>query len=118
MITIKEVAGGLEITRDEQDLEELQDQLNRAMTYSSDYEMAFLADLLEPWTANGSYAPVYPEWIGALTSAPIIASVLTYSEEGTPTVLPEDKVWWFPDYAVRSFAEELLKNGMVRFRAA
>lgn len=107
--------GSLRITLENQeDRDEAQSMLDRATDTDSD--SGFLADLLEDWTANGHLYPVAPEWIGALTSAPIITDDLTYSDDGTPTV--NGRIWWFPDYQVKSFAENLIRDGSVSFDAA
>lgn len=105
-----------ELSPDEPDeRRELQDMLSNAQHK----DHGFLADMLEHegWSTNGNLYPVQPEWIGALTDAPILAENVTYYEDGeVPTV--EGRVWWFPGYEVTSFAEELLAKGKVTFDAA
>ena len=96
----------------EADREAAQESLDRASNRDTD----FLNDLLEDWTANGHLYAVRPEWIGALTEAPIITDDLTIEDDGTPVV--NGDVWWFPDYQVKSFAEELLEKGSITFAAA
>lgn len=61
---------------------------------------------------------VEPEWIGALTDAPIFTDALDYPDHGDPQLFPESRVWWFPSYAVIDPWQELADNGFVRFDAA
>jgi len=62
-------------------------------------------DLVE-WQICNGWEFVKPEDIGALTSAPILRS------------LGNDKLYWFPDYAVTCEIEELLEKNEVRFPLA
>jgi hypothetical protein len=59
---------------------------------------------------------VAPEWIGALTSAPIVTDDLTFSDAGAPTV--RGRIWWFPNYQVEDPVETLLARGHVDFTLA
>jgi hypothetical protein len=61
---------------------------------------------------------VEPEWIGALTDAPILSDGLNYPDDGGPAVVPGSSVWWFPDYMVRDPWEELAREGRVVFTLA
>jgi len=74
-----------------------------------------LCDLLEYSLCNG-WESVPPEDIGALTSAPILSDEITRDDNGNITEI--GKVYWFPDYAVRSEIDELADNGEVFFPAA
>lgn len=108
--------GNLEITCDDPDKEELQDILDS--TTHKDH--GFLADMLEytGWQPNGQLFKVQPEWIGALTDAPILTDNLLFPDKGDPTITPESKVWWFPNYMIESFAETLILDGRVVFTKA
>jgi len=72
-------------------------------------------ELLEPFSTNGSYSLLKPEWIGALTEAPIICSEpINYDKvDGHPYVYQTAKTWWYGDYMVSNEFEELLKYGYV-----
>jgi hypothetical protein len=72
-------------------------------------------ELLEPFSTNGSYSLLKPEWIGALTEAPIICSEpMNFDEDTLLYSLPETaKTWWYGDYMVSNEFEELLKYGYV-----
>lgn len=105
-------SGNLEITCEAADKEDLQDLLDRC----THRDHGFLADLLEHtgWSGNGKLYQVQPEWVAALTDAPILTDDLTYPEDsGMPEVT--GTVWWYPDYMVKSFAEELISAGRVTF---
>lgn len=106
--------GNLEITCEDSEKEELQDILDS--TYHRDH--GFLAEMLEyaGWSTNGKLHPVMPEWIGALTDAPIVSDDVVFNDDGSHDV--PGKVWWFPSYELESFAETLIKTGRVLFRAA
>lgn len=78
----------------------------------------FLSELLDKsgWSPNGQLFVVQPEWIGALTDAPIITDGWTMDDDGVSTV--DGNVWWFPRYEHESFAEVLIKTGQVFFPVA
>lgn len=105
-------SGNLEITCEDADKEDLQDTLDRC----THRDHGFLADLLEDtgWSGNGRLYQVQPEWIAALTDAPILTDWLVHTDEDD---MPEvdGTVWWYPDYAVKSFAEELISTGRTVF---
>lgn len=106
--------GNLEITCEESQKQDLQDVLDK----STHKDHGFLAYLLEHtgWSPNGQLHQVQPEWIGALTDAPILTDDLVIEDDGTANV--PGKVWWFPNYQVESFAETLIREGRVVFTAA
>ena len=57
---------------------------------------------------------VAPEWIGALTDAPIVTDGMTIKDDDTREVY--GKVWWFPNYQVEDPIETLVETGRVVFR--
>lgn len=59
---------------------------------------------------------VSPEWIGAMTDAPIVTDGHTVHDDGTNEVFGE--VWWFPNYCVEDPIETLAKNKRVVFKHA
>ncbi len=73
-------------------------------------------EVLGPYRDNGILHPIEPEWIGALTSAPIIAEYHTTEDDGTETV--DGAIWWFPDYMIRDPMAELFHKGRVEFTLA
>lgn len=108
--------GNLKLTLEgEEDREEVREMLEKA----THKDHGFLADLLEytKWQPNGELHQVSPEELGALTDAPILTDDVTY-EDDTDKRLIIGKVWWYPEYQVLSFAEELLKHGEVVFTLA
>lgn len=108
--------GDLEITCDEAEKADLQEILGRV----THLDHGFLAETLEytGWQPNGHLYQVQPEWIAALTDAPILANDLIYPDDGNPWVPPKGKIWWFPNYQIESFAETLIRDGRVVFTAA
>lgn len=74
-----------------------------------------LCDLLEDHLCNG-WEFIQPEEIGALTSANIISDEVTRDEDGN--IIEIGKVYWFPDYQIRSEVDDLADNGEVFFPAA
>ena len=95
-------------------------------------------DELEPLTANSDLDWVRPEWIGALTDAPILG---TFGETREVTEAdgdyyrlagqwenaagelvrwldPIEAVWWFEPYAVRSPQDDLADTGRCVFKKA
>jgi hypothetical protein len=81
-------------------------------------DIAFMAELLEDTglSPNGRLYLVAPEHIAALTDAPILTNEMLIEDDGE--VLVTGKVWWYPDYAVQHFGEELHKQGSVNFKPA
>jgi hypothetical protein len=73
--------------------------------------------LLEACNLIGNgWDPVAPEWIGALTDAPIITDGATCEDDGAWIVY--GRVWWFPNYMVESPYETLCRTGRVIFTFA
>lgn len=66
---------------------------------------------------NG-YDSVAPEWIGALTDAPIVSDGLILHDDGSHTLAPDARIWWFPNYMVSDPAAELAERGRVVFTLA
>lgn len=82
-------------------------------------EISILRELTECYWTNGSYAPFDAgdarPFVG-LTSAPCIAEDLDYPDEGDPVI--RGRLWWFPNYMVRSCVEELMTRGRTTFTFA
>lgn len=84
---------------------------------------AFLDSLLD-YMATYRYGTVHyyrvlPEWIGALTDAPIITdNEPIHQDDGTVIFDDDAKFWWYPNYQVSSFGERLIENGQVIFDKA
>lgn len=90
---------------------------------------------LKHWYDNGGYYTVEgavaaeleekfyfvrPEWIGALTAAPILTREGDYTfEDNGDFVLDGDaRVWWFPNYMITDPWERLKDTGRVEFAEA
>lgn len=74
-------------------------------------------DLLDACGLIGNgWTSVAPEWIGALTDAPIVTNDFTLSDSGETTV--HGRVWWFPNYCVEDPIETLVDTGRVVFTYA
>ena len=59
---------------------------------------------------------VQPEWVSALTNAPIITNDIVFGENGDcyfPTNIGD--VWWFPSYMLKDPWEALKNKGRVIF---
>ena len=56
---------------------------------------------------------ILPEWVGALTDAPILADDLTIEDNGDISFVGD--TWWFPDYQVTDPWEVLKNTGRVIF---
>lgn len=105
--------GNLKIISEAEDKEMLEE--NKARHNADD--IGSLCDLLEDtgWRPNGRLYDVRPEWIGALTDAPILTDGLTIEDNGDATV--HGNVWWFPNYMVENFMETLIEKGSVIFQS-
>jgi hypothetical protein len=106
--------GNLQLTLEDNEVADVEDLLEKA----SDRDHGFLCELLDyaGLSTNGHLYPVLPHQVGALTDAPIISDEVVYEDDGTVNV--PGKVWWFPGYELRSFAEELLRDQQVIFTAS
>lgn len=79
------------------------------------FERVIWGELFEPYFTNGSYTPVTPEDIGALTSDPyLIADYVDIEDDGT--VVPRGDIYHCPDYAVICVIEELIEHGQYELR--
>ncbi len=83
-------------------------------------DVSILRELTEPYWTNGSYAPFDAgdgrPFVG-LTSAPCIAEDLDYPDDSDGPVL-NGRLWYFPDYMLRSPVDELKRRGRVVFALA
>lgn len=82
-------------------------------------DISILHALTEPYWVNGSFEPFDADqanpFVG-LTSAPCIAEDMGYPDDGKREVL--GRLWYFPDYMLRSPVDELIRRGRVIFKAA
>lgn len=131
--------GDLEIRIDEG--EQMQLREHRANAADPDSGVNWESDetmraILEPLITNDEYDWVQPEWIGALTDAPILgifgdeqeaedeaparAVGLWHNREGelATWILPVDKVWWYEPYQVRAPQDDLADTGRCIFQKA
>ena len=96
---------GLHIILHDEGREALQD------SYSNPHDLFY--ELMEEHMANDLYEILFPEEIGALTSAPIIGYDVLRDDSGD--LIEVQEVYWFPDYQVIDPIEELLEKGEVFF---
>jgi len=77
-----------------------------------------LASMLDHFgfLGNATYLPIMPVDVGALTDAPMLTDELDHLDDGTSDV--KGKVWWYPNYQVKSFSEVLRTEGRVTFSLA
>lgn len=77
-----------------------------------------MLDLMEPYSCNGSYtmfdAGTANPFVG-LTDAPCIAEEMSCDDDGDNQV--EGRLWWFPNYMVRSYVQDLIDTGETIFTA-
>jgi hypothetical protein len=102
--------GNLLLTASNDARADYSDELKRRGSDEVFYQM------MSAWRDNGVLFPIEPEWIGALTEAPIIAEFHTVEDDGTNTV--DGKVWWFPNYMITDPMKELFHKGRVEFTLA
>jgi len=74
-----------------------------------------IIELLEYQLCNG-YDIIYPEEIGALTSALIIGEGIEFDDE--ENLIRADKIWWLENYALILVWEELKAGRKVVFQKA
>lgn len=82
-------------------------------------EVNVLRDLLEPYWTNNGFEPfdagAANPYVG-ITDAPCIAEhALVVDDDGKRSIQPGDRIWWFPNYAVRNPLDVLLDRGSVEF---
>lgn len=99
---------------DEAEKAELENELRELMTGKTD--ILILIDETEKYWTNGSYQPFDAgsgdPFVG-LTWAPCIAESMTYTDKGNAII--EGKFWYYGDYMIRSFLDDLLENGYADF---
>ncbi len=74
-----------------------------------------MLELLDAFRDNG-FDEVQPEWIGALTSGPILAEYLALNDDGSPCL--EGKVWVYRRYMLEDPMAILWRTGRVVFDLA
>ena len=97
-----QVDGRLKITADNEGRRELKESWHWA-------ESAVAEEL------GDQFQFVLPEWVGALTSSPIITNKLTIGDNGTAEYVGD--TWWFPNYQITDPWQELKDRGRVFFDA-
>lgn len=111
-ITILE-NGNLKLSLSPDEREEVAERLEQVG------EDLVLVELTEPYWTNGGFqafdAGNGKPFVG-LTSAPCIAESMSHDDDGEPSI--EGRLWWFPDYAVRSAVQELVEKGEVEWPIA
>lgn len=112
--------GKLRITLDfftELEMEELIKELQELKTEKDD--ISILLDWTESYRANGGYHPFDAgegnPYVG-LTEAPMIAESMDYDDDGNAMI--EGDFWYFNDYMIRSFIDDIIENGYVDFTKA
>lgn len=86
-----------------------------------DFSNGYLKDheIFEPYSCNGSYelfdAGDANPFVG-LTDAPCIAESMDYLEDGTKEII--GRFWYYSDYQLSYWFEELIDNGEVIFTLA
>lgn len=99
--------------KDEDSMEYLKDKQMRMGDISA------LLDATEDYWTNGSYhafdAGDANPFVG-LTSAPCIAESLHFDDDANAEI--EGRFWYYGDYMITSFIEEIIENGKVVFTLA
>ena len=98
---------------------ESDDDFGQLKIDSNSYGEFAICDLLEPYSCNGSFA-FFDASDGnpcvGLTDAPCIAEQLDWDDEGNAEII--GNFWYYDDYMVKSFIDELLNDGEVTFTLA
>lgn len=106
--------GNLKLVLEVGDIDEI--QYNRERGFN---DVNVLIELTENYWTNGSYQPFDAgngnPFVG-LTDAPCIAEELDYDDDGQAEII--GNFWYYSDYMIKSFIDELVKNGEVIFALA
>lgn len=95
------------------------EEIQYIFDHATHTDHSVLVDLLDSYRANGMYYPIDPQHIFVgLTDAPVISNGLEYPDYGDPYIPDDATIWWFPNYMITSFAEELIRTGKVVFTKA
>ena len=82
-------------------------------------DVCALLDATEDYHCNGSYQPFDAgegnPFVG-LTEAPCIAEGMDYDDDGNATI--NGRFWYYGDYMITSFIDEIIENGKVIFTLA
>lgn len=98
--------GQLHIRLDPDAREEVEELLEKPV------DQAF-SELIE-WHLSNGWTLLDPGDVGALTESPILSQDVQWDEDGN--ILSVGRVYWFPEYQVKSEIQELLEHGEVVFR--
>ena len=95
----------------------LEDDDRAEIIYIEDcYDIDILSELTKSYWTNGSYEP-FDAGVGnpnvGLTSAPCIAEQLVCLDDGTKKII--GRFWYYSDYMIKSFIDELVETGEVIF---
>ena len=113
--------GNLKISGDSEGLQEVAELWERFTGGNIDYIDCCMQIVEKMDGLTGELQLIPAEWVGALTDSPIIAAssgielspdCSQYDEE-CPAV--SGPVWWFPDYQIMEWIEELIYSGSVIF---
>ncbi len=109
-ITLEEVQGGLRIRLNKEGKKEAK---------TADFSEEKFYEFFEDVAANSEYLYFMESPLG-LTNAPVITDGYYYDDNGNFTHKGNEnsKVWWYPDYFVKDFTEELKLTGETFFQSA
>lgn len=102
--------GNLKITMEDHDIEYLEGDYDDRSCHAVD-------------ELRDEYMFILPEWIGALTDAPILVTwddIYIPPDNSQPRlrVNASGGIWWYPDYQILCPWEQLLEHGEVIFTKA
>lgn len=106
--------GDLRITASNEARRWMREERERGLT-----DDCILWDGFEGYWNNGSFSPFdagYANPFVGLTDAPCIAEDMTTHDNGDREIY--GRLWWFPNYMVRSFVDDLLTKGSTVFKLA
>lgn len=104
--------GALTFVLEEGEREDIERLIDGAVNNLDGEVLTGILDLYG-FLGNAVLTPILPEDVGALTDSPMMSDDVDYAEDGARIV--SGKVWWFPNYAVESFAHTLIEQGSVTF---
>lgn len=104
--------GALTFILEEGERDDIQNMIDNARN-DLDHEVLYNMLDMYGYLGNAVLTPIKPEDVGALTDAPMLSDDVEHGEDGERLV--RGQVWWFPNYAIESFAHTLMKAGSVTF---
>lgn len=74
--------------------------------------------LMEDIICNSSFGNPSPDKVVALTDSPLLSWEYEIDDDGNYIETPSSRLWWFPEYMIRDYKDDLIAYGVAVFTSA